>query len=161
MKRKTTILLIILCAFLTLNMDPAPCVCEGESSNFDLFLTSFIACVFYGECQPWYQYTTSEELTSLVAYGENNGLTLYGSWKGSGKDIYYILTFEEQNTLSLARHRKTDNYLLRYDRGTYSIDADNLIMDMENGTYSIVKYSISNKTLTLKMQEVESIKTVE
>jgi len=163
MKRKTTIMLIILCAFLTLNMEPAPCVCEGESSNFDLYFTSFIACVFYGNCQPWYEYSSSEKGTSFAAYGENDGQTLVGTWKAGVKEEYYLLTFENQDDLSIAQHRKSDDNLLRYDRGTYSIDGDQLIMDMENGTHSIVKYSISNKTLIFAPieEEKEIINTME
>lgn len=162
MKRKSMVLLIILCAFFTINMDPAPCVCDGESSDFDLYFTSFIACVFYGNCQPWYEYSRSEEGTSFAAHGENDGLTLTGSWKGISKQIYIILTFDDQGAVEIARHRMTDNYLLRYDKGTYSTESDELVLEMENGAYSVVKYSISNKTLTLSMNEdKESIRTVE
>jgi len=157
MKRKSMIVLIILCAGLTLNMDPAPCVCEGESANFDEYFTSWILCVFYGYCYPLYTLSDTTEGISYTAYGENDGQTLNGTWKGNGKEEYYILTFENQDQLTIAQHRNSDDYLLRYDEGTYSIETDKLIIAMENGTNSTLKYVISKRILTLSLYETEKV----
>lgn len=162
MKRKTTILLIILCAGLSLNMDPAPCVCDGESSNFDIWFTSWVLCVFYGDCQPLYSLYNTDEQLSFNAHDENDGITLKGSWKGEVKQVYYILTFEESGELAIAQHRQNDDYLLRYDRGKYSIDGNHLMLDMDNGAYSIIQFSIDNQMLILsKIEEQETVNTAD
>ena len=123
------------------------------------FIINYLNCIFYGECSDFY-YTGGTQTVQLTAYGENNGSSLEGAWENKNADNSYILTFENDGKLNVALYK--ENELERYDLGKYSIDADNLVMEMENGTYSVVKYSISNMTLTLSMQkEQESIKTVE
>ena len=124
-------------------------------------IINYLNCIFYGECSDFY-YTGGSQTVQLNAYGDNNGISLEGAWENKTADNSYILTFANDGKLNIALY-DNDKNLERYDLGKYSIENDKMILDMDNGTYSIVKYSITNKTLLLSSFEdkEETVKTVE
>jgi len=119
-------------------------------------IINFLNCIFYGECSDFY-YSGGSQTVQLVAYGENNGTSLGGAWENKSSDNSYILTFENNGALNIALY-DNDKNLERYNRGKYSLENDKMIIDMDNGTYSVVKFSITNKTLVLSSFEEETVK---
>ena len=124
-------------------------------------IINFLNCIFYGECSDFY-YTGSTRTVQLVAGDYNDGTTLEGEWQNKNADNLYILKFLNDGTLNIALY-DNDNNLERYDEGIYSTENGNLTIEMRNGTSSVVKYSISNRILTLNSQEeaVESNQNAE
>ena len=124
-------------------------------------IINFLNCIFYGECSDFY-YTGSTQTVQLIAGDYNDGTELKGEWQNKNADNLYILKFLNDGTLNIALY-DNDNNLERYDEGIYSTENDNLTIEMRNGTSSVVKYSISNRILTLNSQEeaVESNQNAE
>lgn len=150
MKKIAYILIIIL--FVSF-FQFSSCFLSGDPSPYEYYVwTSFIGCFFFGDCDDWFWILSGSEAT-FAAVDNNNGKTLDGSWKATDKDLYYILTFEKQGALSIAQHKTTDNSIIRYERGKYSTEDNNLIIEMENGTFSVVQYSITNGTLKLFVEK--------
>jgi len=116
-------------------------------------IINFLNCIFYGECSDFY-YTGSTRTVQLIAGDYNDGTTLEGEWQNKNADNLYILKFLNDGTLNITLYDNNNN-LERYDEGRYSTENDNLTIEMKNGTSNIVKYSISNKILTLNSQQEE------
>jgi len=116
-------------------------------------IVNFLNCIFYGECSDFY-YTGSTQSVQLIAISNNDGTTLEGEWENKNTDNLYILKFNNDGNLNITLY-DNENNLERYDEGRYSIKNDRLTIEMKNGTSNVVKYSISNKVLTLNYQQEE------
>ena len=113
-------------------------------------IINFLNCIFYGECSEFY-YTGSTRSVQLIAGDYNDGTTLEGEWQNKNADNLYRLKFLNNGTLNITLY--DNNNVERYDEGIYSVQNNILTIEMKNGTSSTVKFSISNRTLTLNSEE--------